>query len=289
MQINNLIFEGGGVKGIAYAGAIQVLEAQGVLQKSQHVAGTSAGAITATLVALNYNATEIYDIIMHMDFRRFEDCFNPFRLITDYGFYKGAVFKKWIEEKIIKAGLPKDATFEMMSNNPKFKSLKVFATDLNTKNIQEFSSEVTPNVIISEAVRASMSIPLFFRAWRFSNRQPNDHIFVDGGVLFNYPFDVYDNLDESLGFYLSSFNVDNKTTKFGFWSPVLYVRSLFDTLLQAQNVAIHKNRNEEKHTVMINDLNISATDFKISNKMKKKLIRQGKIATERYLGISLLS
>ena len=289
MKINNLIFEGGGVKGIAYAGAIRVLESQGILQKSQYVAGTSAGAITATLVALNYNATEIYNIIINMDFRKFEDCFNPFRLITDYGLYKGAVFKKWIEDKIIKAGLPKDATFAMMTTNPKFKSLKIFATDLNTKSIQEFSFEVTPHTIIAEAVRASMSIPLFFRAWKFSNAQPNNHIYVDGSVLFNYPFDTYNNLGESLGFYLSNFNAPKEGSKLGFWSPILYVKSLFDTLLQAQSVSFHKNRNEEKNSVIINDLNVSATDFKLSNETKKKLIHQGKIATERYLGISALS
>ena len=59
VNFENLIFEGGGVKGIAYAGALEVLEAQGILSAARNVAGTSAGAITATLVALNFSAKEI--------------------------------------------------------------------------------------------------------------------------------------------------------------------------------------------------------------------------------------
>jgi NTE family protein len=50
-QFRNLVFEGGGVKGIAYAGAIEVLEKESILSDIKRVAGTSAGAITAALLA----------------------------------------------------------------------------------------------------------------------------------------------------------------------------------------------------------------------------------------------
>jgi NTE family protein len=48
-QYADLVFEGGGVKGIGLAGAYAALERSGFAPKS--VAGTSAGAITAALVA----------------------------------------------------------------------------------------------------------------------------------------------------------------------------------------------------------------------------------------------
>jgi predicted acylesterase/phospholipase RssA len=51
------VFEGGGALGVAYAGALIALAQQGVW--FQRVAGTSAGAITAALVAAGYNAVEI--------------------------------------------------------------------------------------------------------------------------------------------------------------------------------------------------------------------------------------
>ncbi len=45
-QIRNLVFEGGGVKGIAYAGVVAVLEEKEILPDIRRVAGTSAGAIS---------------------------------------------------------------------------------------------------------------------------------------------------------------------------------------------------------------------------------------------------
>ena len=51
-QCRNLVFEGGGVKGIAFAGALQVLEGKGIMTDIQRVGATSEGAINATLVAL---------------------------------------------------------------------------------------------------------------------------------------------------------------------------------------------------------------------------------------------
>ena len=43
----NLVLEGGGIRGVAYCGAIEELERQGVLQHITRVGGTSAGAIQA--------------------------------------------------------------------------------------------------------------------------------------------------------------------------------------------------------------------------------------------------
>lgn len=59
--ITSLVFEGGGVKGIAYAGAYKALKEEypGLLDKLHWVAGSSAGAMTALLIALNFTPDEI--------------------------------------------------------------------------------------------------------------------------------------------------------------------------------------------------------------------------------------
>ena len=57
-QFRNLIFEGGGVKGIAYVGALQVLEEHGILSDVVRVGGTSAGAINSVLLACDYTFNE---------------------------------------------------------------------------------------------------------------------------------------------------------------------------------------------------------------------------------------
>ena len=67
----DLVCEGGGVLGIGLAGAYSVLERQGF--KVQNLAGTSAGAIVAALIAARYTAAEIRDIIYNLDFRQLLD------------------------------------------------------------------------------------------------------------------------------------------------------------------------------------------------------------------------
>ena len=72
-QFRNLIFEGGGVKGIAYIGAMKVLEEKGVMENVLRVGGTSAGAINATLVALGFTNDEQRGILQKLDFNNFMD------------------------------------------------------------------------------------------------------------------------------------------------------------------------------------------------------------------------
>lgn len=69
----NLVFEGGGVRGIAYTGALSALEQRGTLRQIERVGGTSVGAITALLVALNYSANEMKVILADLNIGQFND------------------------------------------------------------------------------------------------------------------------------------------------------------------------------------------------------------------------
>jgi len=53
-----LVFEGGGVRGVAYGGVFEVLEYAQITPQIEAVAGTSAGAIAATMMSLNYSAKD---------------------------------------------------------------------------------------------------------------------------------------------------------------------------------------------------------------------------------------
>ncbi|MDE3046573.1 MAG: patatin-like phospholipase family protein [Verrucomicrobiota bacterium] len=69
----NLVFKGGGPKGIAYVGVQQFLENHDLLRELKRVAGTSAGAITAILVALGYNGSELEEVLGSTDLKDFLD------------------------------------------------------------------------------------------------------------------------------------------------------------------------------------------------------------------------
>lgn len=63
----NLVFKGGGPKGIAYVGTMRCLEDHNALHSLKRTAGTSAGAITAALVATGYNSHELEDVLNRTD------------------------------------------------------------------------------------------------------------------------------------------------------------------------------------------------------------------------------
>lgn len=101
VQFRNLVFEGGGVKGIAYVGAMQILEQRGLLKHITRVGGTSAGAINALIVALGYSNAETLELLDSVDFKKFmDDSFGAIRdirrLAREFGWNKGDFFSSWI-------------------------------------------------------------------------------------------------------------------------------------------------------------------------------------------------
>jgi NTE family protein len=67
------VFEGGGVKGIAFAGAIAAAERDAGVREWVNVAGTSAGAIVATLLVAGYDSAGLRKILTEADYSRFAD------------------------------------------------------------------------------------------------------------------------------------------------------------------------------------------------------------------------
>src|SRR5207253_1008713 len=109
---------------------------------------------------------------------------DPLRIPTKYGLYRGLVFLEWMQQRITAKGLDANATFTDLEAHG-CRDLNVFAANLNEKGLKHFSAKTTPDTIVAEAIRASMSIPLFFKAWTFSNGKPDNHVYVDGGTIYN--------------------------------------------------------------------------------------------------------
>ena len=297
----NLVFEGGGVKGVAYGGVFEVLEQAQITPQIKAVAGTSAGAINATMMSLNYSAAEVVDIMMSIDFEKFEDGSDlegPFRLIEHYGWFKGNYFLNLMESYIKEKTGDGRATFRDLVEkykNLNFKRLHLFGTNLSQQAVQQFSYEKTPDIAVADAVRISMSIPFFFEARYFKQNNKND-IYCDGGVLNNYPIDTFDTqstAEEPGGMMLC--RIPNQAT-LGFHfdnpdqppSPPInnlrrFTGGVIDALLDIQDILLKTNPGDEQRTVFINDLGVSFTDFKLSDQTKWDLIAQGRIATANYL------
>ncbi|MGF1727749.1 patatin-like phospholipase family protein [Photobacterium nomapromontoriensis] len=319
----NLIFEGGGVKGIAYVGAMQILERELILQNITRVGGTSAGSINAVLFAAGYSNTEMLKILQSLDFNDFKDdswgaLRDMKRLRNEFGWYRGDFFREWIGELLKKKTGSANITFKALHEHSG-KELFIYASNLSTQFGEIYSPEHTPRMRVVDAVRRSMSIPLFFRAVR----DDRDDVFVDGGVINNYPVKIFDrkkyleddNLEripgyyekensklaeiapksspyiynkETLGFRLDSGKEiavfrDGQTPKSVEIENFLdYTMQLIKTALAAQD-SQHLHSDDWQRTVYIDTLGVGTTDFDLSDKLKRALAKSGRESAQRYL------
>ena len=281
----HLVLEGGGVKGAAYAGALKVLDQNQLLGKVDGVAGTSAGAITALLLALGYSAQEVMDVLLDLDFSRFKDgreLADVDRLFTRYGWYKGDFALCLFECLVEKKTGDRRTTFAQLEERRRaqpeagFRELRVFGTDVNAHAWVEFSARTHPEVALADAARISMSIPLFFAAREFQG-----HVFVDGGVLINYPIGAFDGEGEpqrTLGLHLGTQPTVGRVEGF-----VSYTEQTFATLLDSQVDDLCAAPSDVRRSVFINPLGIKATDFDLTLEQKCALAREGVKATDAYL------
>ena len=161
----NLVFEGGGVKGLSLAAACMELDKCGILDDIYRFAGSSAGAIIAAGLAIGYTPKELVSIMMKTNFANFVDdsagvIRDIHRLINDYGYAKGTYFKQWVQKLVKKKTGYKSYTFGELYKDTK-KELIITGTNLTQQKLVLFSYKTHPDLPIATAVRISMSIPYF--------------------------------------------------------------------------------------------------------------------------------
>ncbi|XP_066265923.1 uncharacterized protein YqhO-like [Branchiostoma lanceolatum] len=230
-SFENLVLKGGGAKGIAYIGAAKVLDQAGILPNIKRFAGTSAGAITAALLAIGMspqemleelsqkNLMELLDPPVTKGWLGFLDWFPHIPLlpswltvdaismalaaITDRGVCEGEEFLDWfggILDRHLKRlhpdkkGLDKDITFDKLYHTLGVE-LCIVAYNMVLGNETYFHVKTTPLMKVQDAVRMSMSIPVVFKP--FEGGSGGLYTFIDGALAANYPLWAFD------GWYLS--------------------------------------------------------------------------------------
>jgi predicted acylesterase/phospholipase RssA/tetratricopeptide (TPR) repeat protein len=206
------VFEGGGAKGLAYIGALEaVLEADCWFRR---VAGASAGAITAALVAAGFTPAEIRAhapvALSHLQCRRWRGVWN---LTRTGGYFRKEPLLTWLDDLLtrqagrLKAAQPDKRIPKLLPGPVTFAELfaltgielNVAAVDLSLKRQIVFSAWDTPDCEVAHAVLASASIPFVFAPAEFTTDDPGGdnrnarfaHTVVDGGVWANFPMYIF--------------------------------------------------------------------------------------------------
>ncbi len=327
-EINNLIFEGGGILGISYLGALDYLYHNDKMKNLERVGGTSAGAITACITAFNLPFREMTEIANSLDYNKvpsksdisainvipnevkkvIEDLFGDinclYRMMTQYGWYSTEYFYKWIKGVIhnqfesTKKRPP--YTFEdfkdpsLHKNNRPFLDLYIVGTNLTMKTASIFSYETTPSMEVAEAIRISMSIPLFFEAIISDDHNISGNamtnVLCDGGAINNYPLALFDypkynpNLYYGINMDTLGIRFHNNLTYQPIDNLISYIEGLLHLYSYVQNGVYESNPLNKERSIVIDTLDVSPLDFNIktNDDTYHFLYNQGYDASKNY-------
>jgi NTE family protein len=250
----DLVFEGGGAKGMVFVGALQEFERRG--HTYDRLLGTSAGAISAALVAAGYTTDEMLVALgekkdgksVFIDFMSppapipenviaggaisvFLDGFDipyfpnflekgvkrslisyfgeklPARHLVSFvelgGWYSADHFIEWLAGKLDSGSVDgKKRSFSKMTLEEFYKAtgkdLTLCVTDTTWHMMLALNHRTAPDCPLIWAVRMSMSIPLLWQevvwesGWgKYRDQDITGHSIVDGGVLSNFPIELF--------------------------------------------------------------------------------------------------
>lgn len=267
-KISNLVFAGGGIGAIAYAGFLAKVERDGILSMEtiERIAGVSSGAIAGLQVALNYSAKEILTEMRKTDFKELVEDQHTWlsdiiRLVTEEGFYTQENLYRYIGQ-LIKAKTGDEFItfhdFHKMKSKYQFKDLYVIATKLFLLNNEPkaspliFSHEHTPHTRIVDAIRASSALPIIFPPIRLYKTdegkyriQANGDLYVDGGMLDAYPINIFDHAK-----YLKDEGLAKKNHQ-----GIIYNTETLGLKLESPtNIKILEDKNIKKETIITTEL-----------------------------------
>ncbi|HFU0230417.1 TPA: patatin-like phospholipase family protein, partial [Vibrio parahaemolyticus] len=286
------VFQGGGCKALAFAGAFEEAKRRGVY--FSEVAGTSAGSLFAALVAAGASPVDMKKIMMDTDYNAFmapieKDQYkkvgsswgiirfplvfskrmrSPFKILSYLGLYSSKKIEEWLNEHLLSLLGKKDGIVT-------FRDLKlplhVIATDISNKKQKVWSLTNTPDESVAYAVRCSCTIPFFF--------QPVDLKYVDGGLVSNLPtFSLKRNnahFEKVLCFTLNdqTQSIDN---------PFNYILNIVGAVIDGA-VQIQEMYQNNTYHIQINDLPLTTTSFdKINKTTIEESIQKGIEAASNF-------
>lgn len=193
-----LVFTGGGTRCLVFVSALAELSTAGMLKAVDSYWGTSAGAMLAALLALsNKDVEKVKTALWSADYSKFRDVdvANVFGILDKWGLDDGASLTAELS-RLLEATRVGGSRMVMRD----LSGLHVVVSDLHAHETVVVSAANYPDLRIVDAIRASMSLPIFFRPFVCPT---NGHMWVDGAVRANFPWNMLPDDDarrQSLGF-----------------------------------------------------------------------------------------
>jgi NTE family protein len=308
------VFSGGGIKGLAFAGALAGAQEAGY-GKWHELAGTSAGAITAMALAAGYDAKGLKESLGSFDFSRIADYGFPIHIV---GAIKDLIFReslvegdeltRWIRSLLEHAptkGVGPDITFAELAALTA-RPLVVVGTDIAHSRLVEFPRDVAlyqdkqgeplePDAFpVYEAVRISAGYPYFFPPvgglWDKSTKKQG--VFVDGGVASSLPLFVFDKPQPkhpTWGFHLhAGFDAKENQPSYRHIGGLTWPKDMLAGILDTAINALDKFELQrwESRVIPIPTGEVSTLNFNLSDAEKAYLYESGLDAARKFFAES---
>lgn len=301
-QTVDLIIEGGGVKGIGLVGAIRELKDAGY--DFHRIAGTSSGAIVASLLAAGYTAKELEQIIRNVDYGQFADESlldklgipgKTLSLLFERGIYEGDFTYNFVKKLLAGRGIHTfaDLRISNTSNMQAAYKLVVIATDVTRGKLirlpwDYIEYSLDPDAQdVAAAVCASTAIPFYYEPTKI-----NENYIVDGGISSNFPIWLFEkdrhehNRDQpTIGIKLSArpdvlsegrrLNPADNTFS--------YALAVLRTILNAQDQIHLDDPCTLGRTIFVDTADIGTVEFSLTSERQELLYQNGRKAAEKFL------
>jgi NTE family protein len=308
MAMADLVLEGGGVKGAGLAGAVSVLNET---YDFHRVAGTSAGAIVAAFAAAGLE-DRLERMLIDTDFAEFLDAGAAGRLLGPLGsgldvmlregIYRGRVMHRWIRDTLAEAGVStwRDLRLPGTTSRTPIEhcyKLVVIVSDVSRGRMlrlpwdcERLLGSDPDQLSVADAVRASASIPFFFRPWRLPvdpdlTDGRREVVMTDGAMLSNYPIDIFDNGPDhpTIGVKLSGRLQLHAQQWHDADDPLSLARALVATMTNAHDQMYVDQPSVSSRTIFVESGGVRTTDFRLTRATKQRLFDTGAAAARSFL------
>lgn len=270
---------GGGIKGFAHVGALEVLAERGLLKAVREYIGISAGALCALGLAIGCSLSELRMVISMLDWSLIRDI-DPdtmFNFQETFGIDTGVNLRRLLTAILNAKHLDPHITFKQLHDQRRGPTLRVIATNVNTCQAEEFNYRTTPDAEVLFAIQASMTVPIYFTPVKYA---VTGALYVDGGIACPSPFKYLD--DGEKGATLSIVFMSNlkKEGEDALTFQEYLQRIYYSTFRQEQ---AHLSAKWRASTIEIDCGKINAINFEADQSIRHSIMEAGRRGAEDFL------
>jgi len=310
----DLVLEGGGMKGIGLGGAATALMRAGYT--FPRVAGTSAGAIVAAFLAAGIGERGLVEAMARLRYDRVPDRGLPkipilsegLSLLHSAGAYRGDYIRGFVRDELERLGVRmfgdlrrSDGGDDASLPPERRHGLVVMATDITHGRLLRLPWDygllgLDPDEqLVADAVRASISIPLYFEPVTVRHGDTGEPAtLVDGGVLSNYPIEIFDRTDSSaprwptLGVKVVPSLPAGAAELFPGVAlpalpPVKLLEQVVATAIVGHDQTYLERRCVRRRTIFVDTSSVGIVEFDASDGQRATAIANGTAAAEDFL------